>query len=87
MEKEGVVPKYNGILLTHQKGDNAIFSNMDGPRDYSNKWYKSERERQIPHAITSVIESKLQHRSTYLPKKNRRTDIDNRLRVFQEGGG
>ena len=31
------------------------------------------------------MESKIQHRSTYLPKKNRLTDIDNR--VFQEGGG
>ena len=25
---------------------------MDGPRDYHTKWSKSERERQIPYAIT-----------------------------------
>ena len=31
--------------------NNAICSNMDGPRDYI-KWSKSERERQIIHGIT-----------------------------------
>ena len=34
--------------------NNAIWSNMDGPRDYHTKWSKSERERQIPHYITYV---------------------------------
>ena len=42
----------NGILLSHKKWNNAIFSNMNGPRDYYTKWNKSERERQIPHDIT-----------------------------------
>ena len=32
--------------------NNAICSNMDGPRDYHTKWSKSERERQIPYDIT-----------------------------------
>ena len=32
--------------------NNAICSNMDGPRDYHTKWIKSERERQIPYDIT-----------------------------------
>ena len=32
--------------------NNAICSNMDGPRDYHIKWSKSERERQIPYDIT-----------------------------------
>ena len=32
--------------------NNAIWSNMDGPRDYHTKWNKSERERQIPYDIT-----------------------------------
>ena len=27
-------------------------NNMDGPRDYHTKWSKSEREKQIPYAIT-----------------------------------
>ena len=33
--KEDVVHVYNGILLSHEKEqNNAICSNMDGPRDY-----------------------------------------------------
>ena len=44
---------YNGILLSHKKEwNNAICSTMDGPRDYHTKWSKSERERQMPYAIT-----------------------------------
>ena len=27
--------------------NNAVCSNMDGPRDYHTKWSKSDRERQI----------------------------------------
>ena len=53
MDKEDVVHIYNGILLGHKKEwNNAICSNMDGPRDYHTKWNKSERERQIPYDIT-----------------------------------
>ena len=32
--------------------NNAICSNMDGPRDYHTKWSKSEKERQIHYDIT-----------------------------------
>ena len=43
----------NGILCSHKKEwNNAICSNMDGPRDYHTKWSKSARERQIPYDIT-----------------------------------
>ena len=43
-----MVPIYNGILLSHLKQwNNAICSNMDGPRDFHTKWSKSDRERQI----------------------------------------
>ena len=31
--------------------NNAICSNMDGPRDYHTKWSKSYRERQISYDI------------------------------------
>ena len=35
MGKEDVVQIYNGILLSDKKeGNNAICSNMNGPRDY-----------------------------------------------------
>ena len=44
---------YNGILLSHKKEwNNAICSNMDGPRDCHNEWSKSDREGQISHNIT-----------------------------------
>ena len=44
MDKEDVVQIYNGILLSHKKGNRAICSDMDGPRDYHTKWSKSDRE-------------------------------------------
>ena len=44
----------DGILASHQKGrDNAICSNMDGPRDDHTKRSKSERHRY--HVITTYI--------------------------------
>ena len=52
MNKEDVVHIYNGILLSHKKElNNAICSNMDGPRDYHTKWSKSDRERQTSYDI------------------------------------
>ena len=39
--------KYNGMLAIKKEWNNAICSNMDGPRDYHTKWSKSDRERQI----------------------------------------
>ena len=53
MDKDAVHTS-NGILLSHKKEwNNAIYSNMDGHRDYHTKWSKLERERQIPY-ITYV---------------------------------
>ena len=47
MDKEDVVHIYNGILFSHNKEwNNAICSNMGGPRDYYIKWTKSEKEKQ-----------------------------------------
>jgi len=34
--------------------NNAICSNMDGPRDYRSKWHKSVRDRQISYEITNM---------------------------------
>ena len=49
MDKEDVVYLYNGILLSYKIVKNAIFSNMDGQRDYHTKWIQSERKRQISY--------------------------------------
>ena len=44
---------HNGVLLSHQKeSNNAICKIIDRPRGYHTKRSKSERERQIPYAIT-----------------------------------
>ena len=53
MDKEDVVHIYNGVLLSHRKElNNAICSDMDGPRDYHIEWSKSDRERQVSYDIT-----------------------------------
>ena len=46
---------HNGILLSHKKEwNNAICSNIDGPRDYHTRWSKSDRERHISYEITYI---------------------------------
>ena len=45
---------------------------------------KSDRERQIKHHL--YVESKIWHKWTYLPNRNRLTDIENRLVVVGGGG-
>ena len=42
-DKEEVIQKHNGILLSHEEEWNtAIGSSIDGPRDYHTKWRKSK---------------------------------------------
>ena len=46
-------------LTWHKKQwNNAMWSNMDGCRDYHTKWRKSERERQILYDITYMWDLK-----------------------------
>ena len=53
MDKEAVEHTYNGVLLSHKKEwNNAICSNIDGPRDCHTEWIKSDREREISYDIT-----------------------------------
>ena len=55
MDKEVVVHIYKGMLLSHKKEwNNAIFSNMDGHRDFHTKWSKSDGERQISYDICGI---------------------------------
>ena len=52
MDEEDVLYVYNGILLSHWKEwDNAICSNMNGPRDCYTEWSMSDREREILYDI------------------------------------
>ena len=44
---------YNGILLSLKKErNNAICSDMDGPRGCHTQWNKSDRERQVSYDIS-----------------------------------
>ena len=57
MDKEDVVHMYDGLLLSHEKEwNNAICSNMDGPRDDHTKWSKSERDKYLWYRL--YVESK-----------------------------
>ena len=38
------------MLFSRTKGNSAISSNMDGPRDYHTKWSKSDKEKYITYA-------------------------------------
>ena len=85
MDKDAI-HTHNGILLSHKKEwNNAICSNMDGPRDDHTKWSKSERERQIPYDITYMRNLKY-YTNELLWNRNRLTNIENRL-VVAKGAG
>ena len=69
MDKEDVVHMYNGILLSHKKEwNNAICSNMDGPRDCHIEWSKSDKDK---YHITYMWNLKKSYKWTYL-----QTEID-----------
>ena len=88
MDKEDVVHIYNGILLSHKKEwNNAICSNMDGPRDCHTEWSKSDRERQISYDIAYMWNLKKGYKWTCLQKRNWVTGIENKLMVTRESGG
>ena len=63
---------------------NAIYSNMDGPRESHTKWRKSEKDK---HHMTSFT-CGIWHKWTYLRNRNRLTDAENRCVVAKgERGG
>ena len=46
MDKKDVVHMYSAILLSHKKEwNNAICSNIDGPRDYHTNWSQTEKNK------------------------------------------
>ena len=52
MNEEDVIYTQWNITQPSKRMNNVICSNMDGPRDYHTKQSKSERERQMPCAVT-----------------------------------
>ena len=56
VDKEDVVHTYNGIVLTYKtEPNNAICSNVDGPRDYYTRWSKSEKDKYHMISLTCGI--------------------------------
>ena len=82
MDKEDVIYIYNGILLSHKREwNNAMCSNLDGPRDDHTKWSKSNRGRQISYNNTNtwnLIFNKW-YKCTYSQNRNTLTDIEDKL--------
>ena len=84
VDKEDMVHIYNGILLSHKKEwNNAICSNMDGPRDCHTEWRKSDTERQISCDIAYMWNLKKGYSCTYLQNRSRITDVENKLNGSQ----
>ena len=87
MDKD-VVQIYSGILLSHKKEwNNAICSNMGGPRHSHTKWSKSRRESQILYNV--IYMQNLKYDANELIYKTetqtqRLTDTENRLAVATE---
>lgn len=55
-----MVYTYNGLLFSLKKGENnAIFDNMDVPRQHYVKWISVTREKQILYAFIYVTNLKL----------------------------
>ena len=62
--------------------NNAICSNMDGPRDCHTEWSKSDRERQTSYDIAYMWNLKKKwYKWTYLQNRNRVTYVQNKLMV------
>jgi len=66
-------------LTINNEWNNAICSNMDGPRDYHTKWNKSDRDKY--HMISLICEKKKWCKWTYLQNRNRVMDIEKTLMV------
>ena len=64
-----------------KRRNNAICSNMDGPRDCHTEWSKSDWETQISYDIAYMWNLKKGYKWTYLQNRNRVTDVENKLMV------
>ena len=77
MEKEAVVLKYNGTLLSHKKEQMWIsWTEADEPRTYYTECSKSENK--LSHINTYIWNLEKRYWWTYLEGKNRDTDVEDR---------
>ena len=69
---------YTGVFVIKKEGNNAIWSNTDGPRDDHTKWSKSEKDK-YHMSIPYVWNLKYDTNEVIHKSRNRLTDIENRL--------
>ena len=67
--------------------NNAICSNMDGPRDYHTKWSKPDRERQISYITHMWNLKKDTNELIYKTETNSQTEKTNLWLPKGKGGG
>ena len=78
---------YNGILFSHKhEWNNAICSNMHGPRDYHTKWILSDRRRQISYDITYIWNLKNDTDELFYKIEIEVTDVESKLTVINAWG-
>ena len=79
-KKKDVVHICNGILFSHQKAKIVTFAAkcMDLKLSY---WMKSDRENISYHLNMESKKKKKRYKWTYLQKRNRVTDVGNKLMV------
>ena len=74
---------YTMYILSHKKEwNNAICSNMDGPRDYHTKWSKSDMERQVSYDTTYMWNLKNDKMNLFTKQT---TALENKLMVTTGG--
>ena len=79
MNKEDGVYIYNGILLRHlKKWNNAICSNINGPRDYPTKWNKSDKAKYQMMSTLHEVFKKKKRIQLNLQNRNSPTDFENK---------
>ena len=67
MDKEVVVHKHNGILLSYKKEHIWVNSNeVDEPGAYYTEWSKSERERQILYINAYIWNIERQYQQSFM---------------------
>ena len=80
MDKEAVVHKYSGILLSHEKERIWVRSNeVDEPKAYHTEWSKPEREKQMPYIDAYIWNLDRWYGWTCLQGSSGEADIENRL--------
>ena len=73
MDKEDVVPIYDGILLSHKKNNEKM--------PFAATWMDLEKGKYHMYRLYVESEKNKKYKWTYFQNRNRLTDIENKLMV------